>query len=232
MEPILTSVQEYVKSGEYFQDARKWYNYKYIYPLSQKSFVMILAVNLFILLLGLTYNLKNLFPLVNQVRYSIRAFNIQSSANIIKADHFKNDPQGSIADIMIRNYVEHREEYDYDILKQQFIFIQNNSTRIVFRKFFNFMNIDNPSSPGMSYQKYIRRGVEILSTQYPATNEVVVTFNSIAKTSGGEIFENMKWQAAINYEIDKIDVSIPSNSRFNFAVTNYKLKLLEDKTKK
>lgn len=232
MDPILSSVQEYIKSGEYFKDARKWYNFKYIYPLTQRSFLLIICTFFLAVLIGLLINIYNLYPIVNQVRYSLNATSYQSSANIMKADTFSHDSRASIADIMIKNYLVHREMYDYDNLKLQFVFIQNNSTRIVFRKFFNFMNIDNPSSPVMRYQKYIRRSVNIVSTEYIKPDEAVITFNSIAKNAGGEIFENMVWQATINFQIDELNLDLPADSRFNFAVTNYRLKLLQDKMSK
>lgn len=232
MVAILDSVQEYIKSGDYFKDARKWYNFKYIYPLSQRSFLLIICVFLSIILVGLVINVYRLFPIINQVRYSLKAISYQSSANIIKADFIKSNPLASIADIIVKNYLTHREEYDYDNLKQQFIFIQNNSTRIVFRKFFNFMNIDNPSSPVMRYQKYIRRSINIISTNYTQQDEAVITFNSIAKNTGGEISEDMIWQATINFEIDDLNLNQSPDSRFNFAVTNYRLKLLQDKMSK
>jgi len=232
MEPILNSVQEYIKSGEYFKDARSWYNFKYIYPLSQRSFLLIVCTFLLALLIGVMLNISNLFPIVNQVRYSLKASSYQSSASITKANLIKNNPIASIADIMVKNYLIHREEYDYDNLKKQFVFVQNNSTRIVFRKFFNYMNIDNPTSPILRYQKYIRRSVNILSATYSKSDEVIITFNSIAKNAGGEIFENMVWEATVNFEIDKINLDLPPDSRFNFAVTNYRLKLLQDKMSK
>jgi type IV secretion system protein VirB8 len=232
MDPILSSVQEYIKSGEYFKDARKWYNFKYIYPLSQRSFLLIICVFFTIILVGLALNIRNLFPIISQVRYSLNTTSYQSSANIMKADSIKHDSRASIADIMVKNYLVHRELYDYDNLKLQFIFIQNNSTRIVFRKFFNYMNIDNPDSPVMRYQKYIRRSVNIISTEYTKPDEALITFNATAKNTGGEIFENMIWQATINFQIDELNLDLPPDSRFNFAVTNYRLKLIKDKMSK
>lgn len=225
-------IEEYIKSGEYFADARTWYNFKYLNPLPQKSFLLIVCSVLLIISVIVGLNLRSLFPIVKQIRYSLSTDSYQSSANIIKANVISKDPLASIADIMVKNYLIRREEYDYDRLKDQFIFIQNNSTRIVFRKFFNFMDIDNPNSPVMLYQKYTRRSVKILSVSYPKQDEAIITFSTLAKTSGGEIFENMLWQATINFEIDKINLSLPSDTRFNFVVTNYRLKLLEDKINK
>lgn len=168
-----------------------------------------------------------------QVKYSINATtSANKSAQIIRANQIKNDPLASITDIMTKNYVLNRERYSYDDLKKQFIFVKNNSTRIVFRRFYNFMNIDNPSSPVMKYQKHVKRSANIISTSYPTRTKAIVKFNSIVQNSAGEISEDIVWQATIDYEIDKINPKLPSGSRFNFTVTDYQLKLIKDRSQK
>lgn len=42
----------------------------------------------------------------------------------------------------------------------------------------------------------------------------------------------MIWRAVVDYEIDQIDTNLPPESRFNFAVTDYQVQLLEDKKQK
>ena len=232
MDSYSNSLQEDIRSGKYFEDAKKWYSFKYITPLTQRSLVLIITGIACIILLGIGLNINSLFPIIKQVRYSINADTFQSSANIIPADQISNDPLGSISDIMIRNYITHRESYDYDQLKSQFTFIQNNSTRLVFRKFYNYMNIDNPLSPVLKYQKYIRRSVTILAINYSNENQAIINFNTIAKSSSGEIIENMVWQATLSFEIDKINLNLMADSRFNFAITDYRIKLLQDKINK
>ncbi len=229
---VPSSLEQDIRSGDYFKRARIWYATKYITPLSQRSMLLIFLGIIGVMLLGIILNVISLFPVVKQVRYSINSNIFQSSANIISADQIANNSLRSIADIMIRNYVIHRESYDYDQLKSQFAFIQNNSTRLVFRKFYNYMSIDNSLSPVLKYQKYIRRSVNILSTEYSNDNQVTVVFSTLAKNSGGEISENMVWQASLNYEIDQINLNLSDNSRFNFAITDYRVKLLQDKINK
>ena len=230
MEPSYTSLSEYIKSGDYYIDARNWYKYKYIYPFSQRSFILLLACIVCVLFLGVLININGLFPSVVQVKYSIRADSYSSkTAQIIKANQINNDPLASVVDIIIKNYVTKRENYNYDDLKKQFIFVKNNSTRIVFRRFYNFMNIDNPSSPVMLYQKSRQRVATIISATYPTTAKAIIKFKSTARNSAGQNIENKIWQATIDYEIDKIDPDLPNDTRFNFTVTNYQLKLLKDK---
>jgi type IV secretion system protein VirB8 len=231
MDKVLSSVQEYIKSGEYFIDARKWYNSQYLYPLVQRSCLMFFGIIFSILLLSVAINFKTLLPVVRQVRYAIISQSLKN-ATITSANHIRNDAISSIDDIMVRNYLKHRESYDYDLLQPQFIFMQNNSTRIIFRQFANFMNIDNPISPVMRYQRSLRRSVNIISVVYNKNNEAIVIFTSLVKGSSNEILENMVWQATINFEIDEINIYLPNNSKFNFTVTGYKLKLIEDKVNK
>lgn len=233
MEPLYKSLKEYIETGEYFTDARHWYKYKYIHPFSQRSFIFILSVIICVLFVGVVININSLFPSVIQVKYSISATtSANKTAQIIRANQIKNDPQSSVTDILIKNYVLSREKYSYSDLKKQFIFVKNNSTRIVFRRFYNFMNIDNPSSPVLKYQKNTKRTAKIISTSYPSKTKAVVKFNSIVQNSAGEITEDIVWQATIDYEIDKINPNLPSGSRFNFTVTDYQLKLIKDRSKK
>ncbi|RYE05780.1 MAG: virB8 family protein [Rickettsiaceae bacterium] len=228
----INSQQEYIKSGKYFKDAREWYSFKYLHPLSQRSFLLLICLIYLLLLLGAAYSLNNILPLINQVRYSLSTVSYQSSANIIKADSLGNNALASIADVLVRDYIKVRESYNYDDLRKQFTYIQNSSTRIVFRKFSSYMNMDNPDSPVTRYQKYIKKSVNILSVHYPSDRTAEITFNSIAKNNSGDMFENMIWQATIDFEIDDINLNLLPNSRFNFVVTNYRLKTIKDKLSK
>ena len=231
MDKVLNSVQEYIKSGQYFVDARKWYSFEYVYPVVHRSLLLLFALIFIPLLVSVLINFDSLLPVVRQVRYAIRSEALKN-ATIISANQIKNNPIGSIADIMLRSYITHRESYDYNLLRPQFLYVQNNSTRIIFRQFANFMNIDNADSPVMRYQKALRRTVNILSVNYSKNNEAIAKFVSTVKNTTNEVVENIVWEASIGYEIDPISLRLPPNSRFNFTVTNYKLKLIEDRSKK
>ena len=226
------SLKEYVESGEYFSDALKWYESKYIYPFTQRSYVAIMAVIILTVLVGISLNTYEMFPTEVQVKYSIKANVSQNkTAQIIRADHVNDQALASVIDIMIRNYIDKRESYVFSDLKSQFTYIKNNSTRIMFRRFYNNMSIDNPSSPVIRYKKSIRRGIKVLNTKYPDRSKATVKFESRAINATGETVENIVWLATIGYEIGEIDPNLPSGTRFDFTVTSYEVKLLEDKLK-
>ena len=184
------------------------------------------------LFIGLLINIYDLFPIIIELKYSVNAkTTANKTARIIKADHINNNPELSVTDLLIKNYVINRESYNYDNLKKQFINAKNNSTRIVFRKYYDYMGIDNPTSPMLLYQKNATRFITILSTNYINNNKALVKFNAITKNDSGEILENQVWQSTIEYEIDKIKADLPSGTRFNFIVIDYQLKLLENNKK-
>ncbi|ACR47538.1 virB8a protein [Rickettsia peacockii str. Rustic] len=232
MDPLTNAIQEYIKSGEYFIDARKWYNFKYILPLSHRSLLLLICTIFTLLLTLICININILLPINKKVNYLIKD-DAEKQAAVTNTKHSTLvKPYTSIANIMLQNYVNQREEYNYDILKEQFTFIKNASTSIVYMQFANFMNIDNPLSPVIRYQKLYRRSINILSINNINDNEAVVTFESLAKNSTDAILENMVWEARIGFIMDSISTNTSPDMPFNFTVTSYKLKLLRNKNQK
>ncbi|WP_064428999.1 virB8 family protein [Rickettsia sp. Tenjiku01] len=232
MDPLTNAIQEYIKSGEYFIDARKWYNFKYILPLSHRSLLLLICTIFTLLLTLICININILLPINKKVNYLIKDDAEQQAAVTNTKHSTLANPYISIANIMLQNYVKQREEYNYDILKEQFTFIKNASTSIVYMQFANFMNIDNPLSPVIRYQKLYRRSINILSINNINNNEAVVTFESLAKNSTDAILENMVWEAKIGFIMDSISTNTSPDMPFNFTVTSYKLKLLRNKNQK
>ena len=232
MDPLTNAIQEYIKSGEYFVDARKWYNFKYILPLSHRSLLLLICTIFTLLLTLICININVLLPINGKVSYLIKG-DAEKQATVTNIKHSTlANPYTFVANIMLQNYVKQREEYNYDTLKEQFTFIKNASTSIVYMQFANFMSIDHPLSPVIRYQKLYRRSIDILSVNNMNDNEAVVTFESLAKNGTGEILENMVWEAKIGFIMDSISTSTSPDMVFNFTVTSYKLKLLRNKKQK
>ena len=53
-------------------------------------------------------------------------------------------------------------------------------------------------------------------------------FQLYASATRVQISEDELWEATINFEVDKIKKNLPANSRFNFLVTDYEIKLLKN----
>ncbi len=179
------------------------------------------------------FSLYSALPLTKKVRYLVSSNNIYTTnANIIKANKIDPNPNVAIAKIMLKDYLERREAYDYDKLKKQFSFVKNTSTRLVFKKFYDFMDIDNSQSPVIRYQRYVRRDISVISVNYLSKGQADVVFESMARSGSGEVLENMLWKASVNFEMDEISYDIPPGSDFRFTVTDYSLALLKNKLDK
>lgn len=222
-------MNDYIANGEYFIDARKWYYTKYVAQVSHRSMLVGLCSLLLLLVFVLAININSLLPIVRSLKYiiSVTAATNQT-AEIINAEGIPDSPLQSILQIMIKDYVLKREKYDYDNLENQMKYIHNTSSRTVFTQFYNYLNINNPESPVLRYQNEARRVIDITNLRFLDDSLAEVSFISKAVSLDGKVFENLSWVSSIRFDSDKINISAPANSKFNFTVTDYKLKLVGD----
>ncbi|MES2215449.1 MAG: VirB8/TrbF family protein [Pseudomonadota bacterium] len=233
MNEMIKGMQNYVTSEQYFIDARKWYNSKYIHPLSHRSIVACSASVGVLLLVFIFLTIQSLLPLTKQLKYSIFVNSLsQQSAQVTKADQVANNPLLSIAQILIEDYIKSREQYTYDKLDSQMQYVQKTSTRMVFKKYFDYFSMDNVDSPVIRYQKEAQRKIFIDGIKFLDNNHAEVKFTSTATDATNKIFENISWLSFISFETDDIVLNKPAESAFNFVVTDYKIQMLGDKNAK
>lgn len=226
------SLKQLIESGEYFEEAKRWYKTSYIHPFSQRSFLLIISVISLVVFLSILVNIYNLFPMKREVQYVINSADLRGkSVKISKATYDERDVQLSITNILVNKYIVAREKYTYQDLKKQFIYVKNNSTRVIFQRFLSFMSIDNPESLILKYQKNVNRDVTIVSSSYPDQNNAIVTLHTVAKDITGKKFEDKLWQIKLQFDIDKVDINVSSGKKFNFTVTNYETIMLKDNSK-
>jgi len=222
-------LREYIESGNYFKDAMKWYSDKYLLPINQKIWFFYSALILVVAITALIINVSKLLPIRQELRYAISISNThETKAQIMDMNITDTGmtPYKFVANSLLKNYVTNRENYDYNLLDKQFSHIQNSSTRMVFKRFYNYMSINNPDSPVMRYQKYARRNVTITNVKFLSDTDAIVQFNSTSKDGGNNSFENLNWEAMISFQMGDVGMRLPTGSRFDFTVTDYKLKLL------
>ncbi len=225
------SLKEYVESQAYFRDARNWYNLKYLAPLSHKVWLVYATLLLVIVMGALAVNIYKLLPVKQELIYAISVSTRgENNARIVSMDAVgeKNSPQRFIAKNLLEDYVANRENYNYDNLEGQFNRVHNDSTRLVFKRFYNYMSINNPDSPIMRYQKYAKRKIAITDIKFISDNAAIVHFHSTAKDDNNSIFENLNWEARVSFEMGDVGKRKPTGSPFDFTVIDYSLKLLED----
>jgi type IV secretion system protein VirB8 len=226
------SLKQLIESGEYFEEAKRWYKTSYIHPFSQRSFLLIISVISLVVFFSILVNIYNLFPMKREVQYIINSADLtDKSVKIYKATYDERDVQLSITNILVNKYIIAREKYNYQDLKKQFTYVKNNSTRVIFQRFLSFMNIDNPESLILKYQKNVNRDVTIVASSYPDQNNAIVTIHTVAKDITGKKYEDKLWQIKLQFDIDQVDIDVASGQKFNFTVTNYETIMLKDNSK-
>jgi type IV secretion system protein VirB8 len=226
------SLKQLIESGEYFEEAKRWYKTSYIHPFSQRSFLLIISVISLVVFFSILVNIYNLFPMKREVQYIINSADLtDKSVKIYKATYDERDVQLSITNILVNKYIIAREKYNYQDLKKQFTYVKNNSTRVVFQRFLSFMNIDNSESLILKYQKNVNRDVTIVASSYPDQNSAIVTIHTVAKDITGKKYEDKLWQIKLQFDIDQVDIDVASGQKFNFTVTNYETIMLKDNSK-
>jgi type IV secretion system protein VirB8 len=220
-------IKQSIDSGDYFIEARAWYNYRSVYIICQQSYLMIALV--FVLMIGLylLLNIYVLLPMHKKVPYAIR--NYSATNPLLKVTHankFANDPYKSIAFLLIKNYVKIRESFNYQELVPQLTYVQTNSSKLIYKDYYNYIDTINPNSPVLRYNReYIKKIdiTDILPTQDP--NQMIVRFTSKAFDQNNNLAENIIWQANVTFEMDKINDE--KYGAFYFSVIEYKLKKVQ-----
>jgi type IV secretion system protein VirB8 len=229
MDDIIRGMQKYVSDGQYFTDARKWYNSKYIHPLSHRSIIACVVVVALLLLASVSNNIHSLLPLKRQLKYSISVNSLgQQSAQVTKADQIPDRPLLSVAQILLGDYVKSREQYSYAKLDSQMQYVQKISTRMVFKQFHDYLSTDNTESPVLRYQKEATRSINIDHVKFLDDNHAEVRFTSTGTDATNKVFEHISWLSSISFEIDDIVLNKQSDSAFNFIITDYRVQMLDD----
>ncbi|MBL0318907.1 MAG: hypothetical protein IPP74_06425 [Alphaproteobacteria bacterium] len=228
MERVSIATPEYIESGHYYEDARDWYNTRYILPINERTqYIIFSAISLFLLAVML-FNITLLFPTETKVPFFSKVDNFAKQYSVITP---LGDPgltvNQSIAKYLISRYIKAREEYypsNADIEKK-FYFVHQNSSAPLFKVYQEHMSTSDPDSPLLKYQLTSTRTIEILNIifdenpQHPET--MVVTFRATVNTN--QVKETTNWQATLSFNLSDPVVSLYNNVPFEFTVTNYEV---------
>jgi len=223
------SRDEYLK--KYFADLNVWYNDKYVKPFTHKSYIICFLVYSIVLCIAMSINIYKLFPLGHSIKYLIQLDNYHNNKKIylVKPKSKHDDYMAFFSKYLVKNYVEQREIYDYIKLKEQILFVKAKSTPQVFNQFYSYLQVDNPNSPILRYEDQVKRFVYHLSNDMTDRNNVKMKFRSIVYDAKSNLIENLIWEAQVGFEINTNYFDNETKPTLYFVVTDYKLKLLENK---
>jgi type IV secretion system protein VirB8 len=190
------SVSDTIRTGEYFNEARRWYFVLFSNPIAERSFYAITAVLAAIALVISVTAVVNILPVSSIFPFYVR--NNDTSHKIpriikLRTDHTESQ-DFALMRYFVQQYVTYRERYAQDTFATSAKFVANYSSQPVLESYARMMDVSNPNSPKLLFSdRWMRRVVEVTSVvinQEITPNQALVRFNaSVRGTNSHEVIE-------------------------------------------
>ncbi len=230
MDDLNRSISNYVKSGEYYLHARKWYANKFIFVISQRTYIIFIASFFVTSLAILAFYYQATNPAAPDITYISPSPDIAKSYSVIfPAGESTDHPQIQITKYMLSMYIRKREAYQFGGIKEQLDFVRNTTVGTEYLKYEQNMSINNPASPLMLYQDANVKEVKIkdvkLLEPIDGQLQAVVSFVSSLRNLATNQVDSQDMVALIKFKIDNIEQLMDNNSKkLGFLVISYSLR--------
>jgi type IV secretion system protein VirB8 len=227
MDDVNLSISQYVKSGKYYNDARLWYVNKFIFPITERSYAMILlsCFTLGLTILVLFY--LQVDPSPREITYISPAKDMSKYYSVILPAGAQTEaPQLRVTKYMLATYIIRRESYEFGYIKDQLAYIQNTTVGSEYLKYENAVSINNPFSPIMSYQDVNTRQIKVKQVKMlkssPGVGRAMVYFTATVRNIASNKVISENFVATVSFKIDNIKMLIDQNSKkLGFLVLDY-----------
>ena len=199
-------MKKIVENGEYFRQARVWYHELYLMPFCLKYMYLFFFITTSSCLLACILVSRSILPINKELMYTIHVSGDSNySANISSSFRQGTDADNYrlFADTFIRLFIESYEGYDYAKLQNKARFIKNNSSKIIFNKYYDSLSLENPNSPLIKYPNSTK-SVTIESLVISSPKKAKARFTTDAIQENGTKLETLAYEADIEFEIDTI----------------------------
>jgi len=225
MDEVTDSIVASVKSGQYFKDARRAYVIRYLYPIIERTFCLILAsillVSFYFVYISLGFDEKMKSP-TYVINISRDSKYIQFYEKLAEHESYVS----AVSEYLVKYYVGLREEYNYTKkgMNRMLSEILSTSSRSVYKEYEYLIDQQNPISPINLLGKGGRKNMSIKSLNLlggvttPNQAELIIDVTT-RYASGKQKVETKKIDISFN-------ISIQENSRgrvqyFDFVITRY-----------
>lgn len=221
------SIQESIRTGEYFNEARKWYFVLFSNPIAERSFYMITVAIAAVTLIISIMAVSNILPVS-----SIFPFHVSNNDPIHKIPQIKklrtnhSETQDfALMRFLVGKYVEYRERYSQDTFDGSVKFVGNYSSQPVLDEYARLMDTSNPNSPRLLFRDpWMRRIVEVTSVsinQKASPPQALVYFNSSVRGTNGR--EVVKYVANLQFNYAPLQPKEELDSVTGKTVTRFSL---------
>lgn len=228
-------VTQRMEDGSYYIDAIDWYASRYLFPVTERSLMLIIAivsVSAFIMsILNITKLSTDIDkpPIVNFVDYE----SPHSFSFIRPLVKDSESPQEAVAKYLIKDYVVSREQYiAKEMLRQTHMNkltkkIKGTSSKDILEQFQFYMSKSNPYSPFLRYQDHTDRLITINSIEFLTNKKELgkanVYFTATKKTRGKKNVMENQWVATLHFRLPSVEIISKTGAPLRFSIEYYKV---------
>ncbi len=209
MDPQSREIADKVRSGEYFQHARSWYQAIYIAPIAERTFFLIVAaISIVIGAFGVA-SVFGFLPLTDHPPVLLRTNDVDRTVPELHAlKRAGQTPNSALIHFFISNYVQMREGYDYGNYEMNRGFVRSHSDDPTFRNYDAIYNRDSKQSPAAILGKRGERVVSIQSISINTTSEPkLATVQFMTELEGTDNPSRTYWTAVLQFYYSELLVT-------------------------
>lgn len=237
-------VTEMVRSGQYFQEAREWYQHKYLSPVVERAYFILLSfLTLIIIILAFT-TLASFFPLkmhkpvfakINDPTTQYTEFKVLGN----RAD-VEEDPHPQVQKYLLKKFLDAYESYDFrkdfQRMRRNENFVKQLANEDVLNEYKGYVSTNNPDSPILRLREKAILTIEPVESSFniqrvagvgdggkntPSRYNAAVDFFMYETNIAGT--QTTKWRAQISfiYKDIRYDRSAKDFTTMEFKVTSY-----------
>lgn len=225
-----------IESGEYFQDAKKWFDTTYGAILGERSYLIIVGTVATFIIYYAYSSLTSLLPITQKMEVIMRQHeSLQKFTAIHSMTESYKQTDEALLLFHLRDYVKAREEYISDNIEINFHRVMALSTQKIFEEYQKFMDPRNPESPLALYERHTGRVINTLGVVISSSNgakqgspeykpdRATVEFEATITEGDGKT-KVEKWVSELTFNfkgiiVDQQDFKI---TPMEFLVTDYK----------
>lgn len=229
-------IAESIRSGQYFREARAWYQAMYIGPISERSFFMVIAILAVLTGAISVLAVTSILPLTT--RPGIPVFAPEKGEDVLQSlERLRLDGESSdqaMVEFYVKKYVELREGYRPETYQSNALFIRAHSAPEVYGTYSTEYSVNNPTSPAATLGVVGARQVRLKTisvSSISGSGRAKVEFST--ETVGVEPDVKARWIATFDYMYTGMKIDMVKDEKTGkdtmqvtepeFQVTSYEL---------
>lgn len=216
---------ESVKNKSYFNKGVEWYCYRYLFCITERSWLALVVSFLSVCVFLLLLDIYLLFPTERDLNFVKYINHRDDEFSVIRKLSFykKENEHISVARYLIQKYVELYESRGVAKFPYQTSFIKNNSTHRVYKNFQEKIKNEVSDSPTHK-KKVIKTSVMRLSIDQSTVDLVKFAGSATVIFTTEQDKEIQNQIIKIDFTLSNIRTTMRSITPFKFVVNDYKVK--------